>query len=101
MGPVTIATTTAPGGSVAMTLTAKSTDSISQAGTAELQQLLSRAQQGDLTVLGQLRRVLEDTPQLWETFGNLAAQAEGALVKLAAGTDLLLALKQAMPSAIF
>ena len=60
-----------------MTLTVNRTDTLTQPGTAELQQLLSRAQQGDLSVLGQLRRVLEDNPQLWETFGNLAAQAEG------------------------
>jgi hypothetical protein len=58
---------------------------------AELQQILARAQHGDLSVLPELRRHLDDNQQLWEHFGNLAAQAEGALVKLAAGNDLLLA----------
>jgi hypothetical protein len=59
--------------------------------TAELQQILTRAQHGDLSVLPELRRTLDENQHLWETFGNLAAQAEGALVKLAAGNDLLLA----------
>lgn len=56
-----------------------------------LQQLLTRAQQGDRTVLTELRRVLDQDRSLWIEFGNLALQAEAGLVKLAAGNDLLLA----------
>ena len=56
-----------------------------------LQQLLTRAQQGDRTVLPELRRVLDQDRSLWIEFGNLALQAEAGLVKLAAGNDLFLA----------
>ncbi|MBL8792743.1 MAG: hypothetical protein JNM56_02435 [Planctomycetia bacterium] len=56
-----------------------------------LQHLLTRAQQGDRSVLIELRRVLDQDRSLWIEFGNLALQAEAGLVKLAAGNDLLLA----------
>jgi hypothetical protein len=56
-----------------------------------LQHLLTRAQQGDRTVLTELRRILDQDRSLWIEFGNLALQAETGLVKLAAGNDLLLA----------
>src|SRR5262249_26467534 len=61
-------------------------------GTAdeELKKVLRRAEQGDLTVLEQLRRLLDETPQLWQQFGDLALQAEGATVKLVGGGNLLL-----------
>jgi len=61
-------------------------------GTAdeELKKVLRRAEQGDLTVLEQLRRLLDETPQLWQQFGDLALQAEGALVKLVGGSNVLL-----------
>jgi hypothetical protein len=41
-------------------------------------------------VLGALRQVLADKPELWQGYGDLAAQAEGALIRLAAGSNLLL-----------
>jgi hypothetical protein len=51
---------------------------------------LKRAQAGDLAVLPALCQVLADNPQLWKGYGDLAAQAEGALIRLAAGSNLLL-----------
>jgi len=56
----------------------------------ELQHLLARAQRGDLAVLPQLRQVLNERSDIWQHYGDLAWQAEGALIKLIAGKDLLL-----------
>jgi hypothetical protein len=58
--------------------------------STNLAQLLKRAQAGDVSVLGALRQVLSDNPDLWQGYGDLAAQAEAALIRLAAGRDLLL-----------
>ena len=57
----------------------------------ELARLVGRAERGDLTVLPALREALAANPHLWQTYGDLALQAEGALVRLAAGSNLLLA----------
>jgi hypothetical protein len=57
----------------------------------ELARLVGRAERGDLSVLPALREALAAHPQLWQTYGDLALQAEGALVRLAAGSNLLLA----------
>ena len=57
----------------------------------ELARLVGRAERGDLTVLPALREALAAHPHLWQTYGDLALQAEGALVRLAAGSNLLLA----------
>jgi hypothetical protein len=56
----------------------------------ELAELLKRAEAGDLAVLPALRQVLTDNPELWQGYGDLAAQAEGALIRVAAGSNLLL-----------
>lgn len=53
--------------------------------------LLKRAEQGDYTVLGELRKLLHDNPTLWQSYGDLSAQAEASLIQLAAGKNLLLA----------
>jgi len=53
--------------------------------------LLERAEKGDATVLPRLRRLLDDSPEIWRGYGNLALQACGSWVKLAAGSNLLLA----------
>jgi hypothetical protein len=55
-----------------------------------LAQLLTRAEQGDQTVLPALRAVLDASPALWRHYGDLALQAEAALGVLAAGKNLLL-----------
>jgi hypothetical protein len=56
----------------------------------DLAQLLKRAEGGDLSVLPRLREALEANPALWQGYGDLAAQAEASLVRLAVGTNLLL-----------
>jgi hypothetical protein len=56
-----------------------------------LAQLLKRAEQGDCSVQPELREMLATNPNLWKGYGDLAAQAEGALIQLAAGPNLLMA----------
>jgi hypothetical protein len=60
-------------------------------GEDELARLVGRAERGDLTVLPALREALAAHPDLWQTYGDLSLQAEGALVRVAAGSNLLLA----------
>ena len=60
-------------------------------GEDELARLVARAERGDLSVLPALREALAANPDLWQTYGDLALQAEGALVRVAAGSNLLLA----------
>ena len=57
----------------------------------ELARLVGRAERGDLAVLPALREALAAHPSMWQTYGDLALQAEGALVRVAAGSNLLLA----------
>ena len=57
----------------------------------DLTQLLKKAEQGDRTVLPQLRAALAADSSLWRSYGDLALQAEAVLVQLAAGANLLLA----------
>jgi hypothetical protein len=57
----------------------------------ELARLLKRAEQGDRSVLPELREALNADANLWQHYGDLAAQAEAALILLAAGKNLLLA----------
>jgi hypothetical protein len=56
-----------------------------------LARLLARAEQGDRSVLPELRAVLDANADLWRHYGDLAAQAEAALIAMAAGSNLLLA----------
>ncbi len=57
----------------------------------EVARLVKQAERGDLSVLPELRRLLEDNEALWQSYGDLAAQAEAALIRLVAGPNLLLA----------
>ncbi|MHB8736756.1 MAG: hypothetical protein ACYC6M_15745 [Terriglobales bacterium] len=67
------------------------TDPTSELPTGdELASLLQRAQKGDQSVLPQLHQVLNASPDIWRHYGDMSLQAEGSLIKLAAGTDLLL-----------
>ena len=59
--------------------------------TDELAQLLKKAEQGDRSVLPQLREALDRNEDLWRAFGDLAAHAEASLILLAAGPNLLMA----------
>jgi hypothetical protein len=54
----------------------------------EIRSVISRAKQGDTTVLPRLRELLADHPALWQRYGDLAVLAEAAWADLAAGTDL-------------
>jgi hypothetical protein len=56
----------------------------------ELAQLLKKAEQGDRSVLPQLREALDRNEDLWRGFGDLASHAEASLILLAAGPNLLL-----------
>src|SRR5262249_33902457 len=57
----------------------------------ELARLLRCAEQGDRSVLPRLREALDADATLWKEYGDLALQAEAALVRLAAGHHGLLA----------
>ena len=56
----------------------------------ELARLVARAERGDLTVLPALREALSSHPHVWQEYGDVSLQAEGALVRAAAGRNLLL-----------
>jgi len=56
--------------------------------TAELHELITRAQAGDATAMPELKILLDDTPDLWQQIGDLAAHVETAWIKLLANTDL-------------
>jgi hypothetical protein len=52
--------------------------------------LLAQAEQGDASVLPALRTYLDQTPELWQTVGDLGYQAQAALIERASGANLLL-----------
>lgn len=52
--------------------------------------LLVRAEQGDPTALPELRQALDQLPELWAHYGDLALHARQAWVDRAAGQNLLL-----------
>ena len=56
-----------------------------------LQQILQRAEQGDQSVLPELRQVLDSQPELWQRCSDVARNAESKILDLVAGTNLLLA----------
>jgi hypothetical protein len=56
---------------------------------ADEMQLLLRAQVGDQACLPELRRLLDDRPELWRQFGDLARHVRDALLALASGKSLL------------
>jgi hypothetical protein len=55
-----------------------------------LQRLVQRAEQGDESVLGELRAALAVNPWVWERFGDLGQQSQAAWLQLIAGKNLLL-----------
>jgi hypothetical protein len=55
-----------------------------------LQLLVQRAQQGDEGVVPELRQALDANPEIWERYGDLALQAQGAWLELICGPNLLL-----------
>ena len=56
----------------------------------EMAHLLAQAEQGDASVLPALRNYLDQTPALWQSVGDMAYQAQAALIERASGTNLLL-----------
>src|SRR3954453_57936 len=73
-----------------MTATTKSV-AAERTGQEELAQLLARAEQGDRSVLPELRQALDADATIWRMYGDLALQAEGSLIQLAAGKNVLMA----------
>src|SRR5579871_5375189 len=65
-------------------------DKSETAAGEEVARLLDQAKKGDAAVLPQLRRLLDESPELWQYYGDLAAQACASWVQLAAGQNLLL-----------
>jgi hypothetical protein len=55
---------------------------------AELRKLIALAEQGDASVLPELRKRLAENASLWDVFGNLSRHAEASLIVLAAGNNL-------------
>ena len=62
----------------------------SPTATDALQQLVERARQGDRTVLPELRKALDENPDIWQAAGDLAKHAEATWVRLISKDDLLI-----------
>jgi hypothetical protein len=58
--------------------------------TERMRRLLERAERGDRSALPALELLLDATPEVWRTYGDLARVAEDAWVELVAGPNLLL-----------
>lgn len=56
---------------------------------ATLEDLVARANKGDRSALGRLRRFLDQHPEIHETIGDLTRRAEGAWLDLVVGDDVL------------
>ena len=56
----------------------------------QLHRLVERAEGGDASVMGELRVALDANPWVWERYGDLAKQSQGAWLQLVAGRNLLL-----------
>jgi hypothetical protein len=54
----------------------------------ELKGIVAKAKDGDETVLPRLRELLDAHPRIWQTYGDLGAQAEMAWVAMIAGKNL-------------
>ena len=55
----------------------------------EINVILTRARQGDESVLPELQRVLDEYPGIWVRAGNVAAHARSAWLRLISGSDYL------------
>jgi hypothetical protein len=54
----------------------------------ELRTIVAKAKGGDESVLPRLRQLLDAHPRIWQTYGDLGAQAEMAWVAMIAGKNL-------------
>jgi hypothetical protein len=55
---------------------------------AELQELVEKASQGDLSVLPESRKAFDEHPELCEQFGDLVRHAQDSLLRLVAPSCL-------------
>ncbi len=60
-----------------------------KSGNEDLQKLVERARQGDRTVLPELRKALDENPDIWQAAGDLAKHAEATWIRLISKDDLL------------
>jgi len=58
---------------------------------AEINTILTRAQQGVNSVLPELRKILDDNPEIWAEYGNVAVRARMAWIDMFAGKNHLVA----------
>src|SRR5262249_32702620 len=58
--------------------------------TPEIQVLVTRAEQGDVSVLPKLKHLLKNTPELWQAYGDLAAMALNSWLNMVCGANLCL-----------
>ncbi len=61
-----------------------------QTATDDLKTLVERARKGDRSVLPDLRKALDENPDIWQSVGDLAKHAEATWIKLIAKDDLLI-----------
>jgi hypothetical protein len=61
-----------------------------EAVQVELREVFDRARRGDLEALPRLRELLDDRPELWQSYGDVARHALSSWIKLIAGDDLAL-----------
>jgi hypothetical protein len=54
-----------------------------------LQTLVTRGEQGDASVLPEIQQMLDDHPEIWQRYGDLAGQAEEAWKRVIAGENTL------------
>ena len=58
---------------------------------AEIELILQRARQGDVSVLPELQKILDDHPKIWAAYGNVAERARMAWIDMFAGKNHLAA----------
>ena len=61
-----------------------------QTATDDLQKVVERARQGDREVLPELRKALDENPDIWQAAGDLAKHAEATWIRLISKGDLLI-----------
>src|SRR5262245_23529718 len=90
MPPATVNMPVQPGGENNMSPTNETHPNQDPEARARLELLVQRAQQGEESVLPELKQVLDAHPRLWQRCGDLALQAQTAWLQLICGKDLLL-----------
>jgi hypothetical protein len=56
----------------------------------EFRAIIDRANAGDLHSLRQLQQILDERPEIWQSIGDLAKNAELAMIRLISGKSVLL-----------